>query len=231
MNPKKRATSLRGHPQPLARRFALAPRAEDAVDRMRHLEHGRLGAEPAKILRHRLGLGDERVHRAQRVARQRQVAWAPFVGNHVVQEKAGADSPPTRAARDGPVGGSEERHPILEDDEVGADLSDASRRPKPTPRADAVDEALGVDADRLRAGLVLRLAGEEHGGILAREGDHLDLVAAGDQLPGKERDVVRDPAPVRIRGSDQHESHAALPSGRSLTKDSSSRPVRRPRST
>ena len=102
-----------------------------------------------------------------------------FVWDDVVEDGDDAGmAVATHPTFDGAQAGSHEGQPIFRDENVGAFFRYFAAHRAPVEEVDGVDAAVDDETFGCRFVAVLRLAGEEEGGVLEGEGVDFDLVAA-----------------------------------------------------
>jgi len=180
---------------------------EDVVDGVLDLPAFRRDADLDEVPRDRLAHHDESVALPQEVLAEGLVHEPLLMRDRVVDDPEPADSLAAQLPMDGPIGRSEEGHPVHVGDGIRLPRRDLLRRAHPAPGADRVDPALRRDGMRRGALLELGLPGKQKVRVLAGERHGQDFVAPIEEAAVHRLGEVRDPAPVGVHGA--HEGNAS----------------------
>ena len=165
---------------------------------MRHGADRRPHAEAVEVGGHATAQGEEPTRPAQGEAAEEEVARLPLVRDRVVDEGQDCHAAPPESPGDDAPDRRQERHPVREDDHLGAVVGDPVRRPSPRPRVEGVESCgRAGHAGRDGAGLELRRAGEQPIRVQPPERDGADVVSARGEAPGEARVEMSDAAAVR----------------------------------
>ena len=183
--------------------------------------HGTPRRQARELLGLRARMDQEGVRATKPVRREGAVERRALVRRDVVAQVdpdggRGPTALPARGARGGSEGGPEEGMPPRNHQEIGRELPQPRAGAKPGDGVDGIQDRLRGDRrlDRVPARVELGRAGEEKPGIETSKGEDREVVPPG-QSPREKRRVMRDPAPVRVRGSqDRGLQRIVFPRGR-----------------